>query len=198
MNLKEIFAKLFSTLKSSGQDDLVSPLPTDGSEAVTFGKKEDKYEGANVHPDDAFIFKGEKYAAGPKTEEFRQPPAEVAEILKDYFPDEATQSAVVAMSESGYNPDAVGTNANKSIDTGLFQINSNTFKDFMDRANRYGINRGKLEEYGISDYSQMKNPIFNAAMAKIIKDEQGWGAWYGPKDKGYNLDQGDLANYIKM
>lgn len=37
----------------------------------------------------------------------------------------------------------------------------------------------------------MYDPVKNAAMAKIIKDEQGWGAWYGaPED----LRQGKYAD----
>lgn len=68
-------------------------------------------------------------------------------------------------------------NNDGSIDRGLFRINSNTFADFMRR-------KGKLlAQYGIKTWDDMLNPQKNAFMAKIIKDEQGWKAWYAaPED----------------
>lgn len=68
-------------------------------------------------------------------------------------------------------------NNDGSIDRGLFRINSNTFADFMRR-------KGKLlAQYGIRTWDDMLNPQKNSFMAKIIKDEQGWKAWYAaPED----------------
>ena len=173
--------KLFEKLLNKGPTELISPLPSTGLQEET--------PEANIAPEDAFLFQGQDYQTTPDAQEFRQPPDDIGEILRERFPDEATQAAVVAQTESDYNPDAVGgPNPGGSIDTGLMQINSDTFQDFFDRKKHL------LEEYGITDYSQMKNPILNAAMAKIIKDEQGGGAWYGPKDKGYDITSKDILS----
>lgn len=74
------------------------------------------------------------------------------------------------------NPRAENRNNDGSIDRGLFQINSNTFADFQRR-------KGDLmAQAGIRSYEDMFDPAKNAKMAKIIKDEQGWAAWYGAPD----------------
>lgn len=72
-----------------------------------------------------------------------------------------------------FNPLAENKNSDGSIDRGLFQINSNTFSDFMRRKGDV------LRSLGITSYEDMYDPTLNATMAKLIFDEQGWGAWYG-------------------
>jgi len=63
-------------------------------------------------------------------------------------------------------------NKDGSIDRGLFRVNSNTFIDFMERKPEV------LAQHGIYSWDDMLDPIKNAAMARIIYDEQGAGAWY--------------------
>ena len=63
-------------------------------------------------------------------------------------------------------------NKDGSIDRGLFRINSNTFEDFMRRKKKL------LANYGIDNYEDMYDPLKNSIMAKLIQEEQGWGAWY--------------------
>jgi len=72
-----------------------------------------------------------------------------------------------------YNPKSENTNKDGSTDRGLFQINSNTFKDLMSR------NKAELKTLGISSYDDMFDPAKNAAVAKIIYDEGGFSRWYG-------------------
>lgn len=72
-----------------------------------------------------------------------------------------------------YNATGVNVNDDGSLDTGLFQINSNTFADFMKRKPE------RMAAYGITSYNDMKDPFKNMLMAKIIFDEQGQQAWYG-------------------
>lgn len=62
-------------------------------------------------------------------------------------------------------------NQDGSIDRGLFRINSNTFADFMRRKPEV------LMANGIYSYDDMLDPLLNTRMAKIIQEEQGWGAW---------------------
>lgn len=69
-------------------------------------------------------------------------------------------------------PEVDIANNDGSIDRGLYRINSYTFKDFMRRK------KGTLEKNGIYSYEDMYDPAKNIRMAKIIYDEQGWGAWY--------------------
>ena len=73
-----------------------------------------------------------------------------------------------------FNPRAENTaNNDGSMDRGLFQINSNTFTDFQ---NRHG---DKMAALGINTYEDMFDPTKNMLMAQLIKQEQGWAAWYG-------------------
>lgn len=178
MNLKEFLDFIFGR----GGQELVSPIPEGMVPQFNVPQAQAAEPVPQNQPPAPFMFN-----ATPYGEPIEQPNPEIAALLQKYFPQDATRAAVVANTESRYNPEAVGKNidketgAVKSVDTGLFQINSDTFKDFMNRKKHV------LDDYGINDYSQMKNPIFNAAMAKIIQDEQGWNAWYGPRNYGYNL-----------
>jgi len=76
-----------------------------------------------------------------------------------------------------YDPRAENFNTNNTLDRGLFQINSFTFEDFMNRKGPL------LNSLGIYSYEDMYDPYKNALMAKIIQADQGFGAWKGaPKD----------------
>jgi len=111
----------------------------------------------------------------------RQPNAHIAKMLWDTFPKDATKSAIAARTESGYDPKAKNVNRNGSVDLGLMQINDGTFNDYMKRM------PNKLRNAGISSFDDMLDAQKNLNMAKIIQSHQGWDAWYGPKDKGYDL-----------
>lgn len=71
------------------------------------------------------------------------------------------------------DPRAENENSDGSIDRGMFQINSNTFEDFQRRKPE------QLEAAGIGSYEDMFDPEKNMRMAKIIWEEQGFGAWVG-------------------
>lgn len=106
-------------------------------------------------------------------------PDHIAQLLRQNFEpvNEATNSARVLFGENGgYKSNAVNNNRDGSVDTGLFQINSNTFNDFMKRKGNL------LRKNGINTYQDMYDLNKNAAMARIIFDEQGWNAWYGAPD----------------
>ncbi len=70
-------------------------------------------------------------------------------------------------------PNAVNINTNGSEDRGIFQINSDTFKDFQ---NRKGL---IMRNMGITHYDQMFDPQKNVDMAYLIWQEQGERAWVG-------------------
>lgn len=83
----------------------------------------------------------------------------------------------VLQGENGsIDPSAVNINKDGSADTGLLQVNENTFNDFMRRKGNM------LKQSGIQSYADMRDPVKNLKMAKIIYDEQGWNAWYGAPD----------------
>lgn len=73
----------------------------------------------------------------------------------------------------GYNPKAENKNKNGTLDIGLLQINEGTYKDFSRR------HKSKLDNLGISAYTDLYDPIKNLQFAKVIFDEQGFNAWYG-------------------
>lgn len=100
-----------------------------------------------------------------------------ANALASVFGNEAADAVrVLAGENSRHDPRARNRNNDGSEDRGLFQINSNTFNDFWRRKQRV------LQAAGINSYNDMYDPTKNAMMAKIIKDEQGWKAWYGAPD----------------
>lgn len=127
-------------------------------------------------PQPEFVFD-----ASPYGKQIPQPPKPIADLLREIMPDDATRSAIVALTESGYNPQAMNVNRNESTDVGLTQINSDTFADYQRRM------PGRLEEKGIQDYQEMYDPRKNIEMMKIIQEYQGWPAWYGPPAQGYRL-----------
>lgn len=110
-------------------------------------------------------------------------PSELAEQVKETFGKEAGRAAVVMGTENPqYDPEATYENpGGRGTDVGLFQVNTNTLDDFLRRKPK------KFEEIGVDDAEDLKDPIKNIKAAKIIMDEQGWNAWYGPRNKGYNV-----------
>lgn len=79
-----------------------------------------------------------------------------------------------------FDPNAVNYNRNGSVDRGLFMINSNTFANYMRKMS------DELDKLGIKSFDDMFDPRKNALMARIILENQGYGAWYGrPKHLSY-------------
>lgn len=103
---------------------------------------------------------------------------EVLRQLTAIFGEETANAMMTLEGENTpLDPDATNKNNDGSIDLGLFQINSNTFVDFMRRKPEL------LGANGIVSYEDMRDVTKNIAMARIIFNEQGWNAWYGsPKN----------------
>lgn len=116
-----------------------------------------------------------------------QPPREMAQLIYEEFPQEATKAALAASTESGFNPNAYNFNSGakgmyaNSQDYGLFQINDVTLKDYMRRFPK------QVKALGINSVEDLRDPRKNAKMAKLIRQYQGWGAWYGPKNRGFQI-----------
>ena len=107
------------------------------------------------------------------------PQHDYGDLLAQYFPENEINNAQnVIMGESSFDSQARNENENGTIDLGLFQINSGTFDDFMARKPQL------LQQAGIVSYEDMLDPIKNFAMARIIWDEQGWGAWVAAQGLG--------------
>lgn len=115
--------------------------------------------------------------------EIKPLPESLSQEVQEVFGKEAGRAAVVMGTENPqYDPTAIYQNkGDAGQDTGLFQINSKTLDDFMRRKPK------KVHEIGVESVEDLKDPIKNIRMAKIIFDEQGWKAWYAPRDKGYNV-----------
>lgn len=130
-----------------------------------------------------------------------QPPADIGNIIRHFFPKEATQAAVVAATENGTYDPKRPDNINKkdgSRDRGIFQINSGTFDGLMERQGDL------LRANGINSYEDMYDPWKNAFVAKLIKEgaaayqpdinPNGWTGWAGWQDTGYDINQGWYGN----
>lgn len=121
-----------------------------------------------------------------------QPPADIGNVIRDVFPNEATKAAGLAVTEnSQFDPkrkDAINydkkTGKEKSRDRGLFQINDKTFATEM---SKFG---DELRGMGINNYEDMYDARKNALFAKHLYDTYGAGRWFGWQDTGYDLKGG--------
>ena len=94
-------------------------------------------------------------------------------VLRWGEPDDQGYGANYGGENLSYNAEGDNQNSDGSIDRGLFQINSNTFADFLRRKGDV------MTSLGITSFEDMKDPQKNIQMAKLILEEQGYGAWYG-------------------
>lgn len=89
----------------------------------------------------------------------------------------------------GENPDfrsdAVNINRGGSKDTGLFQINSDTFNGMM--SNPYW--KSAMERRGITSYDQMNDPYKNALMGMLILMRGNFDPTQGTMNKNPNYSQ---------
>jgi len=122
-----------------------------------------------------------------------QPPTDVLSRILEYSPNDATRSALIKLGEvGGFNtapPDYTG-NRNGTVDRGPNMINSGTFDWLLNQEGNKGGTypyRQKLNQAGISGYGDMNNPDKNEFTMDLIRKILGYGAWYGPKDKGFDL-----------
>lgn len=118
-----------------------------------------------------------------------QPPTNIGEIIRKHFPNEATTAGIVAATENGQydprRPDNINP-SDGSADRGIFQINSNTFNGLTQRR------KDELKKIGVNSFEDMYDPDKNAAVARMIKDEGGWGRWFGWQSTGYKLNPDNL------
>ena len=68
-----------------------------------------------------------------------------------------------------------------SGDYGMFQINNVTLQDFQ---NRFPDAVAKI---GIRTIEDLRDVDKNVKMAKLIRDKQGWGAWKGWQNQGFDV-----------
>jgi len=116
------------------------------------------------------------------TFEIPEVPSELGGAMRDIYGDDAEKIAVIAGTENPqYDATAINTNRDGSQDIGILQINSNTLADFMRRKPK------QVASIGIDSKDDLFDPMKNLKMGKLILAEQGWGAWYGPSGKGYNV-----------
>jgi len=179
--IKDLASKAQGFFRGRKEEKLVSPLPEGG------GMQQPAPSATPTPTPESSLFDFAPYRQSGNFE-IQQPPSSLGSAMRDIWGKDAEKAAVVAGTENpSYDPQATGVNKDGSTDTGLFQINSNTLKDFQRRKPK------QLQEAGITSLEDLKDPIKNMKAARIIYQEQGWKAWYGPKDKGYNV-QGGGAN----
>lgn len=87
------------------------------------------------------------------------PSGSVEEAIAMYFGDVYQQAWNVSGCESGHDPSAVSPGGGN---WGLFQINV--------------VHKRRVANMGYS-WDQILDPFVNAAVARAIYDEQGWGPW---------------------
>jgi len=124
----------------------------------------------------------------------QQPPKQIADLLRKYFPNEATTAAAVAATENASFEPARADNVNTSgsRDRGIMQINEDTFNGLKQRQG------AQLKKLGINSFEDMYDPEKNMAVAKMIHEGSqqanpktaGWGGWFGWQDTGYDINKG--------
>jgi hypothetical protein len=121
-----------------------------------------------------------------KTRKIWEPPLEDKNLMFEYFPKEATSSAVAAFNESMYNPLAENINTNGTVDRGYFQINEATFNELMQKY------PNTLRKMGVSSFDDMFDKRKNFAVAALLRSKledragkQPWTSWYGWQDQGF-------------
>ena len=140
------------------------------------------------NPGNDMFFNYKQYKTSNDSYMPNQPPPHLAKLLNDEFPNEATKAAIAAGTESGFNENAYNFNPQgggaykDSHDYGLFQINNVTLADFQRRF------PNQVASMGIKTVEDLRDPVKSTKLAKLIRDKQGWGAWYGPKNRGFNLN----------
>lgn len=134
-----------------------------------------------------FIYDYGPYIVNPEAVKAKYPngipqlEGQSSDLVRQYMPNDATPAAIAILTESGNNPRAEGTNKDGSTDRGLGQINSATFADYQRRMGN------KMADMGINTYQDMFDPEKNIQMMDLIRKYQGWGAWYGPQNYGFDL-----------
>lgn len=118
-----------------------------------------------------------------------QPPPDVARsVFAKFEPTkEATKAALTMATENGrfdphaynFNSGATGMFAN-SGDYGPFQINNVTMRDFQRRM------PNTMKRIGVNTVEDLKDLKKAMDFAEIIKNAQGWDAWYGPGNRGFD------------
>lgn len=117
----------------------------------------------------------------------KQPPQEIANTIWRENPKDATRSALIAATESGFNKDAYNFNSQASGrfkdsgDYGLMQINSVTLQDYLRSHPK------QLQSMGIRTVEDLKDPKKAIKLSQLIAKVQGHGAWYGPKNRGFDI-----------
>lgn len=98
---------------------------------------------------------------------------EIVKLIQKYFPPEQWDNALrVAKGESGLRPDATNKNKDRSIDYGLFQINSIHAKNIM-------------QEFGYTMEDLRNDVEKNIQVAKWIYDRnKGWRPWVAAQNMG--------------
>jgi len=155
-------------------------------------------------PKDDFFFDYEPYLQEGMTTP-QQPSALMSDVYRRTFPEDATRSAIVALTEGGGSPNPtpyVNKSGSKigSTDLGSFMINTGTSRGrqpittFDDLMNRFpekmrdaGTNpSGSLEE----NMRLLSDPYVSAEVARINLEDPGnkgawWNRWFGLRDNGY-------------
>lgn len=125
------------------------------------------------------------------TRQIWEPPQEDKEMMFNYFPKDATSSAIVAFNESMYNPEAKNQNDNGTWDRGYFQMNDVAIQDLL----KYYPNT--MRKIGVNSFddwqnSKWKDKKINFEVAKLYKEKfedrpglPAWSHWLGWQDQGF-------------
>lgn len=175
----------------TGQDKMISPVaqpsPTPSpidqrtqiANQIRMGQQPQIQQQPENTPAPFFDYRPYQVSPGPLPP---QPPAPLAHTIANMFPQEATKAALTAATENGgFNPNAYNQNTNNTGDYGIMQMNSGTLHDFLRRF------PNSMKSIGVKTVEDLRDPMKNLSFAKLVKQSQGWGAWYGPKNRGFDL-----------
>lgn len=157
---------------------------------VVQAQQQVQYPQTSGDKDKVNLFDTSKYKGNSK-DVVPTPRSDIAKLISTYFKgDEGRAAATQYFENRGGKPDLIGPpNKDGSRDYGLWQINDNTFKGFLDTP----AYQPYLQARGITSVKDLLDPVKNTQVAylKTLENRKAgvnpWGGWYGWRDNGYNL-----------
>lgn len=95
--------------------------------------------------------------------------AQIQQIVRRVFPDDQARALCISDHESDGTPHHWTPTATNGSNTGLFQIDRNTWD--------WRINPRAIPIVGRLDWSRMLDPLYNARAARLIYRHSGWLPW---------------------
>ncbi len=124
---------------------------------------------------------------GKSTKKIPEPPTKIMDLFAKYFSGDEVRTAIVAFTESGYDPTSINRNKNGTRDYGLMQINEKTFWETKAKSPRF------FKARNINTLQDLLDPEKNVATAYAVaryeerSGKKAWSWWNGWQDQKFDF-----------